>query len=89
MKNGFRSSLFSFLRDNLTFIDPKNIGIWGWSYGGYVTLMALALDFLDPVFQCGIAVSPVTNWMLYGRALPLITFFLSLTYYYILRLCLY
>ncbi|CAG2120642.1 unnamed protein product, partial [Medioppia subpectinata] len=36
-----------YLRDNLDFIDKRNIGIWGWSYGGYVTLMSLALDHTD------------------------------------------
>ncbi|CAG2175139.1 unnamed protein product, partial [Oppiella nova] len=56
-----------YLRDNLSFIDRHNIGIWGWSYGGYVTLMSLALDYADPVFHCGIAVAPVTNWMFYGK----------------------
>ncbi|CAG2183423.1 unnamed protein product, partial [Oppiella nova] len=55
-----------YLRDNLSFIDRHNIGIWGWSYGGYVTLMSLALDYADPVFHCGIAVAPVTNWMYMG-----------------------
>ncbi|XP_054159729.1 prolyl endopeptidase FAP-like, partial [Oppia nitens] len=53
------------LRDNLEFIDRRFICIWGWSYGAYVTLMSLALDYKDPVFQCGIAVAPVTNWMFY------------------------
>ena len=52
----------------MQFIDRNNIGIWGWSYGGYVTLMSLALDYFDPVFKCGIAVAPVTNWMLYGKS---------------------
>ncbi|KAK4304092.1 hypothetical protein Pmani_023954 [Petrolisthes manimaculis] len=49
-----------YLRDNLHFIDAKRIAIWGWSYGGYVTTMALARD--TDLFSCGIAVAPVARW---------------------------
>ncbi|XP_066974169.1 dipeptidyl peptidase 4 isoform X3 [Macrobrachium rosenbergii] len=49
------------LRDNLHFVDAKRIAIWGWSYGGYVTTMALARD-ADDIFSCGIAVAPVSRW---------------------------
>ena len=46
-----------------TFVDPARIGIWGWSYGGYMTLM---LMFKAPdVFRAGIAGAPVTDWTLY------------------------
>ncbi|HME37722.1 MAG TPA: S9 family peptidase [Steroidobacteraceae bacterium] len=45
------------------FIDPARIGVWGWSYGGYMTLM---LMFKAPdVFRAGIAGAPVTDWSLY------------------------
>lgn len=47
-----------------SFIDPERIGIWGWSYGGYATAMALSRD-RDHVFQCGISVAPVTSWIYY------------------------
>nr|XP_045608607.1 dipeptidyl peptidase 4-like [Procambarus clarkii] len=50
-----------YLRDNLHFVDERRIAIWGWSYGGYVTTMALARD-ADQVFSCGIAVAPVARW---------------------------
>ncbi|CAL4066477.1 unnamed protein product, partial [Meganyctiphanes norvegica] len=54
-------AVVKYLRDNLAFVDPKRIAIWGWSYGGYVTTMALFRD-ADNVFACGIAVAPVTRW---------------------------
>lgn len=47
----------------LPYIDSERIGIWGWSYGGYNTLMALSQG--TPVFRCGIAVAPVTDWRFY------------------------
>jgi dipeptidyl-peptidase 4 len=46
-----------------TFVDPARIGVWGWSYGGYMTLM---LMFKAPdVFRVGAAGAPVTDWSLY------------------------
>ncbi|XP_076313113.1 prolyl endopeptidase FAP-like isoform X4 [Tachypleus tridentatus] len=56
-------SVARYLRDDLQFIDAEKIAIWGWSYGGYATAMALAMD--TDVFQCGISVAPVTNWRYY------------------------
>lgn len=45
------------------FVDPRRIGVWGWSYGGYMTLM---LMFKAPdVFRAGVAGAPVTDWSLY------------------------
>lgn len=45
------------------FVDPARIGVWGWSYGGYLTLM---LMFRAPgVFRAGVAGAPVTDWALY------------------------
>jgi dipeptidyl-peptidase-4 len=47
----------------LPYVDTNRIGIWGWSYGGYMTLMAL---FKAPnVFAAGVSVAPVTDWRLY------------------------
>jgi dipeptidyl-peptidase-4 len=38
------------------FIDKEKVGIWGWSYGGFVTTMALEKDIKpDSLFKCGIA----------------------------------
>jgi dipeptidyl-peptidase-4 len=45
------------------FVDPDRIGVWGWSYGGYMTLM---LMFKAPeVFRAGVSGAPVTDWALY------------------------
>jgi dipeptidyl-peptidase-4 len=44
-------------------VDPTRIGVWGWSYGGYLTLMLL---FTAPeIFRAGVAGAPVTDWTLY------------------------
>jgi dipeptidyl-peptidase-4 len=45
------------------FVDPAHIGIYGWSYGGYMTLYSL-LNAPD-VFRAGIAGAPVTSWRNY------------------------
>jgi len=47
----------------LGFVDPARIGIYGWSYGGFMTLYSL-LNAPD-VFRAGIAGAPVTNWRNY------------------------
>ncbi|XP_037042079.1 inactive dipeptidyl peptidase 10 [Bradysia coprophila] len=52
-----------YLRDNLHFVDKRRVGIWGWSYGGYVSALALANEL--SLFQCGVSVSPVVSWKLY------------------------
>ena len=44
----------------LGFVDPARIGIYGWSYGGYMTLYSL-LNAPD-TFRAGIAGAPVTSW---------------------------
>jgi dipeptidyl-peptidase-4 len=47
----------------LPYVDPKRIGIWGWSYGGFMSLNAI---FQHPdVFKTAIAVAPVTHWKYY------------------------
>jgi dipeptidyl-peptidase-4 len=43
--------------------DPRRVGLWGWSYGGYVTALALARG--GDVFKAGIAVAPVVDWRFY------------------------
>ena len=47
----------------MDFIDDSRIGIWGWSYGGYMS--SLALFKANDVFSTAIAVAPVTNWRYY------------------------
>lgn len=54
-----------YLRDNLHFIDKRRVGIWGWSYGGYTSTMALANQL--SLFQCGVSIAPVVSWKLYGE----------------------
>ena len=44
-------------------VDERRIGIFGWSYGGYQTLMLLARH--PDAFAAGVAVAPVTDWSLY------------------------
>lgn len=45
------------------YIDAGRIGIWGHSFGGYMTLLGLTKG--QGVFRAGIAVAPVTNWRFY------------------------
>ncbi|MCJ8747610.1 hypothetical protein PDJAM_G00155370 [Pangasius djambal] len=48
---------------DLGYVDKDRIAIWGWSYGGYVTSMALGEG--SGVFKCGMAVAPVSKWEYY------------------------
>lgn len=47
----------------LPFVDGSRIGIWGWSYGGYMSSLCLFKG--ADVFRMAIAVAPVTNWRYY------------------------
>jgi dipeptidyl-peptidase-4 len=47
----------------LNFVDPDKIAIYGWSYGGYMTLKMLEAN--PGVYAAGIAGAPVTKWELY------------------------
>lgn len=49
----------------LSYVDISRIGIWGWSYGGYMT--ALCMTKGADYFKTGIAVAPVTNWRYYDN----------------------
>ena len=45
------------------YIDADRIGIWGWSFGGFESLMAMSQD--DSCYACGVAIAPVTSWRFY------------------------
>ncbi|BDX38775.1 peptidase S9 [Tenuifilaceae bacterium CYCD] len=47
----------------LPYIDGTRIGIWGWSFGGYMSSLCLFKG--ADVFKMAIAVAPVTNWRYY------------------------
>ena len=48
---------------SLDYIDQNKIGIWGWSYGGYMSSLCLLKG--NNIFNFAIAVAPVTNWRFY------------------------
>ena len=48
---------------NLPYVDKDRMGIWGWSYGGYMSSLALFIG--NDVFKTAIAVAPVTSWRYY------------------------
>ena len=47
----------------LPYVDKDRIGVTGWSYGGYMTLLLLTAP--DSPFRAGVAGAPVTDWRLY------------------------
>lgn len=48
---------------SLPYVDPSRIGIHGWSFGGYETLMAVSAH--NAPYAAGVAVAPVTDWRFY------------------------
>lgn len=46
-----------------SYVDKNRIGIWGWSYGGWNTLMSMSEG--RPVFRAGVAIAPPTSWRYY------------------------
>ena len=47
----------------LPYVDKDRIGIWGWSYGGYMASLCMTVG--AEYFKAGIAVAPVTTWRFY------------------------
>lgn len=50
----------------LSYIDENRMAIWGWSYGGYISLISLMHE--QPVFKAAISVAPVCDWRYYNTA---------------------
>lgn len=48
-----------------SWVDADRIGIWGWSYGGYMTLMSMLTGDGPSTFTAGLSIAPVTDWRLY------------------------
>ncbi|MES2778819.1 MAG: S9 family peptidase [Bacteroidota bacterium] len=49
----------------LSYVDANRMGIWGWSYGGYMSSLGISKG--KDVFKTAIAVAPVTNWRYYDN----------------------
>ncbi|CAH1368917.1 hypothetical protein MTP99_010420 [Tenebrio molitor] len=61
-------AVLEFLLNTHKYLDKTRVGIWGWGYGGYVTSMVLGLGNQQKVYKCGIAVSPISDWLYYNSA---------------------
>uniref|UniRef100_A0A0K0F780 Dipeptidyl aminopeptidase-like protein 6 n=1 Tax=Strongyloides venezuelensis TaxID=75913 RepID=A0A0K0F780_STRVS len=48
-------------------LDSTKVGIWGWSYGGFLTAKVIQKDN-DNIFSCGCSIAPVTNFLYYDAA---------------------
>lgn len=53
------------LLGTLNYLDMTRVGVWGWGYGGYVTAMLMGSQ--QEVFKCGVAVSPIVDWLYYSK----------------------
>lgn len=49
----------------MPFVDASNVGHWGWSFGGFMS--ALAITKGNEVFSAAVSVAPVTNWRFYDN----------------------
>lgn len=54
------------------YVDESRLAIWGWSYGGFMTLKTIEQD-AGQTFQYGMAVAPVTDWRYYGKSQRLVS----------------
>lgn len=59
------SVVSKFIEKNSKWIDKDAVAMWGWSYGGFTTLKVLEYD-KGNTFKYGMAVAPVTNFLLYN-----------------------
>lgn len=53
------------LKKEWNFIDEERVGIWGWSYGGFISASALLKG--NETFKTAVSVAPVTNWAFYDN----------------------
>ena len=51
-----------------SFVDSTRIGIWGWSYGGFMTMAAMTFE--PEEFKVGVNIYGVTNWIRTLRSIP-------------------
>ena len=49
----------------LDYVDKDRIGVWGWSFGGYLSTLCMTKG--ADYFKAGIAIAPVTNWRYYDN----------------------
>lgn len=68
----FQVTVLEYLLEKHKYLDKTRVGLWGWGYGGYVTSMVLGLGNQQKVFKCGIAVSPIADWLYYSKSVLLI-----------------
>ncbi|XP_013180978.1 PREDICTED: inactive dipeptidyl peptidase 10 [Papilio xuthus] len=59
-------AVIRYLLETFKFLDVTRVAVWGWGYGGYVTAMLLGSQ--QATLKCGIAVSPITDWLYYNAA---------------------
>ncbi|XP_041976743.1 inactive dipeptidyl peptidase 10 isoform X2 [Aricia agestis] len=59
-------AVIRYLLETFKFLDVTRVAVWGWGYGGYVTSMLLGSQ--QATLKCGIAVSPITDWLYYNAA---------------------
>lgn len=50
---------------SLNYVDGERLGLWGWSYGGFLTLMTMMRH--PGVFKAGVAIASVTDWRKYNQ----------------------
>lgn len=48
-----------------TFVDPTRIGVFGWSFGGFMTTSLMTRPESKGIFKCGVAGGPVIDWKMY------------------------
>ena len=60
-------SLSRYILINYSQVDPKGVIIIGKQLGGYISTLAMAKDSAGLVFKCGVAISPIVEWIQHGK----------------------